>query len=439
MTATITYQELLNTIYTRYSGNVTYGLERMVALLEDMGNPQNSLQGFHIAGTNGKGSTSAMCEAIAIADGKTTGLNTSPHLLDYSERFRINGKNIDSQVLVDAYIKWQPFLDKWEASFFEISTALAFYIFKEKQLDVSIFEVGLGGRLDGTNPFNSTVSVITTISLDHRKTLGDTIVKIAAEKAGIIKEGVPVITGKLDPDALEVIKTASAEKNAPLICYGKDYYVENVTFNNYGTEFDLIIKSEKIPLPHIFKHIKTNMIGQHQAKNAALAIIADTLYKIRINENINIDILRKGLMNVNWLGRMQIISSAPPAILDCAHNEEGIENLVINLSILYPQKKFLFVVAILRDKDFRKMINCMSSIAKKIFIAKNSSERAADAEEQADIVNSAGIPYSIGETVMDAYKKALTEALDDDIIIVTGSIYTVSEIIRDNSTEAAER
>ncbi len=423
------YQNFLDNIYNRFSANVKYGLERIISVLREMNNPEASLQGIHVAGTNGKGSTAAMCEAIALADKKITGLNTSPHLVDYRERFRLNGKQISIPEIISNYGKWRHVFDKWEASFFEITTAMAFDLFNENKVETSIFEVGLGGRLDGTNPFNSTVTIITSISLDHRKTLGDTIEKIAYEKAGIIKAKVPVVVGKLIPQALDVIKETAKSKEAPLYYYDRDYSVENVVFNNQGTTYDLIIKSEDIPLPGVIRGVQTNMVGQHQARNSALSIIAYSIFKQYLKESLDLQLILQGLKNVDWKGRMQIISSKPMSIIDCAHNEEGIENLVVNLSLLYPDKKYIFVVAILRDKDFAKMIQSMSSIASKIYIAKNSSERAADPDEQSAIVNNMGVPCSIGSSVEDAYYKALDEASANDIIIVTGSIYTVSELI----------
>lgn len=437
------YKDLLGSIYTRFSGNVSYGLDRMINLLEDMGNPQSLLNGFHVAGTNGKGSTSAMCEAIALADGKTCGLNTSPHLLDYRERFRVNGINISSEEIISAYLKWRPLLEKWQASFFEITTALAFSLFLEKKLDISIFEVGLGGRLDGTNPFNSTVTMITSISLDHKKTLGDSIEKIAFEKAGIIKERVPLVLGKMPPEALAVISQTAAGKNAPLFIYGRDYQVNRVELkagiiseknsqetDKPGTVFDLTVKSNRIPLPQEILRVKTNLLGQHQARNAALALISFSLYKRHLGEEINLEIMRKGLQQVKWLGRMQVIGNKPLSFLDCAHNEEGIENLVDNLKLLYPNKKLVFVVSILRDKNFRKMITNMSNVAKRIYIAKNNSDRAADPQEQVEIVRSNSIESFVCSSVTDAYQQAVKDSQADDIVVITGSIYTVSEVLQ---------
>lgn len=173
------YQQFLDYIYQRHSGNVKLGLDRMHKILAAMNEPNLKLAGIHIAGTNGKGSTAAMCEALSLQHGITTGLNTSPHLIDYRERFRINGKNIDFTELLTTYRKWEKIFEKNEASFFEITTAMAFYIFHEKNVRNAIFEVGLGGRLDGTKPFSATVSAITSISYDHPKSLGESVEKIA--------------------------------------------------------------------------------------------------------------------------------------------------------------------------------------------------------------------------------------------------------------------
>ena len=232
------YQEFLDYIYQRHSGNVKLGLERMENILKAMDFPNEKLKGIHIAGTNGKGSVAAICEALSLEYGLKTGLNTSPHLVDYRERIRINGKNIQLNELMQTYKKWQPVLEKNEASFFEITTAIAFHYFFQKQIENAIFEVGLGGRLDGTNPFAATVSVITTISYDHTKSLGDSIKKIAYEKAGILKNNTPLILGKMDKTASNIIKQVAADKNAPVYKLGKDFKISNPLIKESGTTFN---------------------------------------------------------------------------------------------------------------------------------------------------------------------------------------------------------
>ena len=228
------YQEFLDYIYQRHSGNVKLGLDRMQNILRSMSSPNKKLLGIHIAGTNGKGSTAAMCEALSIQYGMKTGLNTSPHLVDYRERIRLNGINIKLEELISTYKKWETVLEENEASFFEITTAMAFDVFYANKVDNAIFEVGLGGRLDGTNPFESTVSVITTISFDHTKSLGDTVEKIAFEKAGIIKKNTPLILGKITEEAKKVIKKRAGKLNASILEYGRDFSISNIKINELG-------------------------------------------------------------------------------------------------------------------------------------------------------------------------------------------------------------
>ncbi|MBW6516698.1 MAG: bifunctional folylpolyglutamate synthase/dihydrofolate synthase [Candidatus Cloacimonetes bacterium] len=423
------FTDFIKYISLRNASNIKYDLDRINLILAKMGHPEMRLRGLHVAGTNGKGSTSAMLESICLSHNWNTGLNTSPHLVDYRERFRINGKNITARELMKIYNLWSNLFEETEASFFEITTAIAFYYFNAKNLHTSIFEVGLGGRLDATNPFNATVSIITSISIDHPKTLGDTIEKIAYEKAGIIKGNVPLVLGKLSNTAFDVISKVAYSKSAPLYYIESDFNTERVRFDQAVTTFDYINKNRDISLPKRIANIKTNLVGKHQAHNAALAITGYALYCNSLKIKPDPEAIRYGLRNVTWLGRMQTIRKQPLTILDCAHNEEGIENLVKNLQQIFPNKRFRLVIAILRDKSFEKMILHLGAIAKKLYISKNNSDRAADIEEQVEIAKKYGIEYSAESDINTSLNNATKESSDDDIIIVTGSIYTVSEIV----------
>ncbi len=280
-----------------------------------MNYPNLALRGIHIAGTNGKGSTAAMCEAMSLKYNFKTGMNTSPHLVDYCERIRLDGKNITLKKLINIYKKWEPVFEKYEASFFEITTAMAFYYFQLNNVKTAIFEVGLGGRLDGTNPFAATVSIITTISLDHTKSLGDTIEKIAYEKAGIIKENTPVVLGKMDKTSVEVIKKIAREKNAPVYEIGKDFDISDIHIDENGSTFNY--RDPQIELPDL----TINLLGKHQPYNAAVAIKAFSLFLKKTGKSFDETKIRKALININWPGRMQIISRNPTVIIDGAHNE----------------------------------------------------------------------------------------------------------------------
>jgi len=419
------YQEFLDYIYQRHSGNVKLGLDRMLSILKSMNLPNEKLQGIHIAGSNGKGSTAAMCEAMSLEYNMKTGLNTSPHLVDYRERIRLNGNNITLNELIFTYKKWKPVLEENEASFFEITTAMAFDVFYSHKVDNAIFEVGLGGRLDGTNPFASTVSVITTISFDHTKSLGDSIKKIAFEKAGIIKKNTPVIIGKMTNEAKDVIKEKARDLKAPILEFGKDFSVSNVRMNELGTSFDY--HSTMLNM----KNIRINLLGKHQVYNAATAITAFVLFLQETDREINKQKVYNALTKVNWQGRMQIISQNPSVIIDGAHNEEGINALKNNLIEIFHGKKIYFVLAILRDKNLETIIQDICSVSNKIYITKNKSTRAAEIEDQEIFVKKYQKPYEIHENVMTAMKKAISDASADDIVMISGSLYTISEVLKE--------
>ncbi|MEA2096037.1 MAG: folylpolyglutamate synthase/dihydrofolate synthase family protein [Candidatus Cloacimonadota bacterium] len=419
------YQEFLDYIYQRHSGNVKLGLERMQNILRAMDSPNEKLHGIHIAGTNGKGSTAAMCEALSLQYDIKTGLNTSPHLVDYRERIRLNGKNIDLDELISTYKKWENVLEENEASFFEITTAMAFDIFHSNNIDNAIFEVGLGGRLDGTNPFESTVTVITTISYDHTKSLGNSIEKIAFEKAGIIKTNTPVVLGKIPAEAIKVIRQRAKELNAPVLEYGKDFSISNIEINDSGTSFNY--HSPKLDL----ENVVVNLLGKHQAYNASIAIIAFIIFLQKTGRIFDKQKIYKALTHVNWQGRMQIISQNPTVIIDGAHNEEGIKALRNNLLDLFPNKKIYFVLAILRDKKLETIIKDICSVSHKIYITKNKSNRAAEIEDQVEFVKLYNEPYEVHEDVITAVKKAISDADKDDIVMISGSLYTISEVIKE--------
>ncbi|OQY38125.1 MAG: hypothetical protein B6226_04110, partial [Candidatus Cloacimonetes bacterium 4572_65] len=353
------YQEFLDKLYQRYSGNVKLGLQRMFEILKEMDSPNLKMKGFHIAGTNGKGSTCAMLEALSLGNNLTTGLNTSPHLVNYTERFRINGKNITFEEIYNYYKEWEITFLKTEASFFEITTAIAFKLFFDKKVDTAIFEVGLGGRLDGTNPFIPTVSAITSISIDHKKSLGDNIPQIAFEKAGIIKKDIPVVLGKLTDEALEVIIKIADERGTTAYCYQEDYFVENIRLNDNGTLFDYRLPSEDITM----KDVSVNLLGEHQAFNCGVALTSFILYLKLTKQEINLERIKESLNQVNWSGRMQIISRDPVTIIDGAHNDAGMEFLIKNMKAIFPKRRISFVLGILRDKPFREMLTMTSEIA----------------------------------------------------------------------------
>lgn len=417
------YKQFLEYIYERHSGNVKLGLERMLAILNGMGNPENKLQGFHVAGTNGKGSTSAMLEKIALEHGFTTGLNTSPHLVDYCERIRINGSNITPERLLALYEKWQNLFQSNEASFFEITTAMAFYLFWTQKVECTIFEVGLGGRLDGTNPFEADIAIITSVSYDHVKSLGNTLTKIAWEKAGIIKPKQKVILGAIPNEAKEVIRQVAADKNAQLIEMHNSFEITNIRLNEYGTTFNY--KYNDVT----FQDLQVNLLGEHQAGNASLAITAFIEWMQKKEQNIDENKLRRALQKIDWKGRMQILNQKPTVIIDGAHNVEGVDKLVYNIKKIFPDKKIFTVLAILRDKNLFEMISRITEMSDRLYISKNKSKRAAEIEDQVAVAEKNGAWYETAYDVETALKRAMLAAENEDIIVIAGSLYTISEVL----------
>ena len=418
------YQEFLDHIYRKYSGNVKLELDRMRNLLREMDDPQSSLRGFHVAGTNGKGSVCAALEALCLAHGFSTGLNTSPHLIDYTERFRLQGRDIGFQRILDTFLRNETLFAKWDASFFEITTAIAFQIFKEEKLHTAVIEVGLGGRLDATNLFTPDVCAITTIGLDHVKTLGGTLELIAAEKAGIIKPGVPVVLGRIEPSPLKVITAQAQELKAPVFIYGRDFSATVTARRVSGLEFDFRFGR------HVYRGLRTNLLGEHQAANLAVALTAFILYLQKRNIPLRPRALRQALQNINWKGRMQVLSQKPVVIADGAHNVQGVQALLATLHKIFPRRRFRFLVSILADKDFSQMLNLICANAEKIYLAQNESDRAATVAEQAREVEKYGVPYQTANSVAAAYRLARNEQGPQDILICGGSLYTVGELLR---------
>jgi dihydrofolate synthase / folylpolyglutamate synthase len=421
----LNYQEFLDHIFLRYSGNVKLGLERMEGILQDMDFPNLKLQGIHIAGTNGKGSTAATCEALALCNKQSIGLNTSPHLIDYCERFRLQGENIKFDEVLRIYHEWEPVFQKWDASFFEITTGIAFQLFYEKEIDTSIFEVGLGGRLDGTNPFNSTVCVITTISIDHPKTLGNTVEKIAFEKAGIIKPGIPVVLGSIQSPALEVIEKVALERHAPMYHYGVDFFVENVLTGENGTFFDYRFPALNIS----FNNIQSNLLGKYQATNISLALTSFLIYCKITHKHWSETNIRKGILHISWQGRLQLVRGKAIMLLDGAHNQEGVDSLVANLNEIFPNKRYRFVTAILNDKPYASMLRKMSKIAYQIYLTKNHSDRAAEIADEEKVLIACKACYETAPDVVLATEKAINDCTGEDMVVVCGSLHTVAEVL----------
>lgn len=417
------YQEFLDHIYQKYSGNVKLELDRMRHLLDAMGNPEKTLRGFHVAGTNGKGSVCATLEALCLAHGLSTGLNTSPHLIEYTERFRINGRELPFERILDAFHRFENLFEQWDASFFEITTAIALQLFSEAGLHGSVIEVGLGGRLDATNLFTPDLTAITSIGLDHVKTLGGTLELIAAEKAGIIKPNVPLVLGRIPALPLRVIQNKARQLQAPVFISGRDFTFRITARRVSGLRFDYRFGR------HVYKGLATNLIGEHQAGNLALALTAFFLYARARGLKADPAKIRRGLANINWRGRMQVLSARPVIIADGAHNVQGVEALLQTLRGIWPRRRFRFLASILADKNFSAMLSLICRQAEKVYVAQNSSDRAATVAAQAAEVARHQVVCVTADSVAEAFRLAQAELGPDDILICGGSLYTVGEVL----------
>lgn len=390
-----------------------YDLEKITRLADVSGLPLERLRCIHIAGSNGKGSTCAFIAQILQEAGFRVGLYTSPDLVEPTERIKLNGKNIPEKKFTALAEHYKKIIEgrSLEASYFEVSTAMAFRHFLDEKVDFAIIETGMGGRLDATNIITPLVCVITSISLEHTQYLGDTIAKIAAEKAGIIKELVPVVAGQGNMGREEIVK-AAAEKGSEVIFAGWAV----VESNSGGQKFDLI-GPEKIP------GLEIKMLGAHQCENAALAcaaIISLRRQGFRVPENA----MRTGLEKAFWAGRLGVIRKNPMVLLDVAHNPDGWKKIEEALG-LFRHKKLIVVFGAMKDKDIAGAKELLSG-ADRIFLAKPDAQRAQEPAAIAKIVGTGEICPS----VPDAIESALACAGKEDLVFVTGSLYVVGEAYR---------
>lgn len=400
------------------------GIERITRLLRFLENPQDKIPSVIVAGTNGKGSVAATIASVLEAQGYRTGLYTSPHLINVSERIKINGEEIPIDDLYRLILKIKKIssnLSK-EQSYFEVLTATAFLYFAECKVDFSVLEVGMGGRWDATNVVLPLVSVITNISKDHTEFLGESIRQIAIEKAGVIKKGVPVVTAAKKEALVEIANIAS-QKDALLGIMGRDFSVKGETtddFSYLGKIWNL-------------EHLHFSLPGLYQLENVSLAIAAlesiSQLHESKIDEKS----LRKGLSSTKWEGRLEIIRNNPPLILDGAHNPGAASALRKSLEAMFPEKRFAFLVGMLADKDHENYLEEISKVAENIITTNVPSERGVAAERLADIAKRHIKKIRVINNLNEAFEdiKRLSKP-----VCVAGSLYligAIKKIIRDDN------
>lgn len=440
------YQQTLDYLYTQLPmfqriGAAAYknNLDNTIAICKLLGNPENKFRSIHVAGTNGKGSTSHLLASILQSAGYKVGLYTSPHLKDFRERIKINGEMIPQQNVVDFVETNKTDFEKIQPSFFEMTVGLAFDYFVSQQIDIAIIEVGLGGRLDSTNVIRPEVSIITNISFDHTALLGDTLEKIAAEKAGIIKPETPVIIGETQVEIKNVFIKKAKQNNAPLFFAEEIYKAVNVQhINNERLLLSMDIEkqsdaptfSEGENGETIYFNLETELLGLYQQKNIPAVLCAVEVLNKRGFE-ITEAAIRDGIKNVTkqtgLLGRWQILSQQPLVIADTGHNEAGIKE-VLNQIDKTPHDQLHFVLGMVNDKDISTILSLLPKNAKYYFCQANIP-RALEVNDLAKQAKMAGLNGEICGSVSNALIFAKKNAQITDLVFVGGSTFTVAEVV----------
>ncbi|MBQ7489154.1 MAG: bifunctional folylpolyglutamate synthase/dihydrofolate synthase [Bacteroidales bacterium] len=429
------YTSLIEGIFRRYpmyhkigSGAYKSGLENIEELLAAIGNPERRLRTVHVAGTNGKGSVAHLLASYCKESGLKTGLFTSPHLVDFRERIRVDGVYIQEKEVLDFFECYDEKISHIEPSFFEITTALAFDYFARSGVDIAVIEVGLGGRLDSTNVITPLLSVITNISLEHTALLGDTISKIAFEKAGIIKPAVPVVVGEYNEESYPVFERVAREKAAPLILAENACSAHFIGDENICGKYRLItIKHESLPC---FEYVKSPLCGAYQEKN--IATFAAAAVQLSGIIGVSADNIKPAIENLQdnfpLLGRWQVVKESPLTICDTGHNYGCFSETMAQLKSLR-YKKLHFIVGFVDDKNTDMIFPLMPSDAA-YYVCAATIDRALPSSLLAAKMNSAGFAADDCGDVANAYNKAVASADEEDVIFIGGSTFVVADFLK---------
>lgn len=427
----MTYKETVEFLFSRLPvfhriGAAAYkpGLETTISLLEALENPHNKFKSIHIAGTNGKGSSSHSLASILQEAGYKTGLYTSPHLFDFRERIRINGQMIPEEKVVQMTEDWQGLIEQLKPSFFELTVAMAFRHFADEKVDIAVVEVGMGGRLDSTNVITPELSLITNIGLDHQKFLGNTIAEIAGEKAGIIKSSIPVIISEDQEETRPVFIQKASIENAPIQFAAEFLTVEDLGIKNGNREIRAVYTQSQL-----VENYQLTLTGNYQLKNIA-GILASVEKMKTLGFKIDKEAIRDGLakvkLNTGLNGRWDVIHERPMVICDTAHNEAGVRQICAQLSTLSYQNLWL-VWGMVDDKDHHKILSLLPKSAK-VIACQPDIPRALSSAEMTEIFKNAGFDCMEISEVGNAIRYCLDNADPADLIFVGGSTFTVASI-----------
>lgn len=404
------------------------GLERIEKLCEFFGQPQLKYPTIHIAGTNGKGSTAAMLAAMGKAAGLRTGLYTSPHLVHLNERIQINGVPVSFQEIEAVLKKCRPVLESIQGTYFEALTAIAFQIFAAHQVELAVIETGLGGRLDATNVVQPEVTVITTIGLEHQQYLGDTLTKIAREKAGIIKAGVPCVSSVQQKTARQPIWRQCRKQQAPLHEVQEKVEIQGCENRAEGLRFTARLPEFKLKL----RNVDCALRGCHQANNAAAAILTAALLREK-KIPLNAAAIRRGLQNVHWPARLQVLPTPPAILVDAAHNAEGMRVLIRHLREAFSPRRLFVVMGLLDDKSVLPILQPWRTLRPRFFFATPPTPRGRPAGQLARTAKQLGCEAETFKTPNAAFMQAREQCGPDDLLCVTGSHYLIGALMQDGA------
>lgn len=430
----MTYQETLDYMFSQLPmfhriGKSAYkaNLDNTLALDEFFGHPHRQFKSIHVAGTNGKGSTSHMLASILQDAGLKVGLYTSPHLRDFRERIKVNGVEVSERYVVDFVETHKHLFETVQPSFFEMTVALAFKYFAEEMVDVAVVEVGMGGRLDSTNIISPLVSVITNIGFDHTEFLGDTLAKIAGEKGGIIKDGIPVVVGETHVETSSVFEEIAKDRNAKLVFADQKYAVTETFLQEDGIQ---VFSVEDCNGVSAYNNLEVDLQGSYQRKNILTVLAAVDELKPYFPE-LSEATIRKGLRHASkqtgLRGRWYQLSANPLTICDTGHNVDGITFIVDQIAKT-PYEKLFWVFGMVSDKDISKVITLLPKDAYYIF-TQASIPRAMDAELLAEKCNAVGLKGEVEKNVQKALLRAKKMASNNDLIFIGGSTFVVAEVV----------
>lgn len=412
------YHQTIDYLFHLQRHGIKLTLDNIKTLLQPLNNPQNDYPCIHIAGTNGKGSTAAMLESILMKAGYKVGLYTSPHLVDFRERIRINRVHIPEQEVISFTQKMQPLIDDISPSFFEATTALAFDYFAKEKVDIAIIEVGLGGRLDSTNVITPLLSIITSIDMDHQKYLGDTITQIASEKAGIIKPNVPCITNNRNKEILEVLRRRCLELNSDFVNVNEAAEYQIFSMDLSGTFFKLRMGE------YLFNELHLNLPGDYQIDNALLVVGA--LIHLKDKLKFDRENVVEGLKNVRWKGRINLISREPTIVVDVSHNASGFERTLSFLKNHFPKENLAIFTALQEDKDFQRIGELLSCYSDTVYIVNIKKGKPLNPAKLSHVLIQRGVNAKILDSFDDVPEQISNHGEEKSWLII-GSHYLAGE------------